>query len=50
MKRERKHNSKYTEVQNVPKFFDWLHNKIHNLQKLTELTIVTITQVSCFPW
>ena len=53
MKRERRHNFKYTEVQNVRKFFDWLHNKIHKLQKLRELTIVTVTQVlvfSCFPW
>ena len=53
MKRERGHNSKYTEVQNVRQFFDWLHNKIHKLQKLRELTIVTVTQVlvfSCFPW
>ena len=49
MKRERRHNSKYTEVQNVRKFFDWLHNKIHNLQKLRELTIVTITQVFVLP-
>ena len=43
MKRERRHNFKYTEVQNVRKFFDWLHNKIHKLQKLRELTIVTVT-------
>ena len=49
MKRERRHNSKYTEVQNVRKFFDWLHNKIHKLQKLRELTIVTVTQVLVFP-
>ena len=41
MKQERRHNSKYTECAKIL----WLapYNKIHKLQKLRELTIVTVT-------
>ena len=45
MKREHWHNFKYTEVHNARKFFNRLHNKIHKLQQIRELTIVTVTQV-----